>query len=45
MCNKAVLENGGILELVHDNYKNKKNWNQAIDDYVDGIQYASGRML
>ena len=25
MCNKAVLENGGTLELVHDNYKNKKN--------------------
>ena len=40
MCEKYVLENCGTLTFVLDNYKNKKMCNQAVDNYVDALEYV-----
>ena len=33
MCNKAVLENGGILKSVPGSYKNQEMCNKTVDNY------------
>ena len=40
MCGKTVLENGRTLKFVPNNYKNQKLCNQAIDNYVDALEYV-----
>ena len=40
MCDKAVVENGGTLQFVPDNYKNKKMCNQAVDNDVYALKYV-----
>ena len=37
MCNKAILENGGALKPVSDNYRNHEMCNKAVDNYPDAI--------
>ena len=32
MCDKAILENGGILRSVHDCYKNQEMCNKLLDN-------------
>ena len=36
----AVVKNGGTLKFVSGNYKNKTMCNQAVDNYVDVIEYV-----
>ena len=38
MCDKAVVEKGGTLKFVSDNYKNQTMCNQAVDNYVDALE-------
>ena len=40
ICDKAVVKNGGTLKFVSGNYKNKTMCNQAVDNYVDVIEYV-----
>ena len=42
MCDIGVVENGGTLKFVPDNYKNKKtcNQNDCQDDYADALEYV-----
>ena len=37
----AVVENGGTLKFVCDNYKYQKLCNQAVEKYVDALKYAA----
>ena len=41
MCDKAVLENGGMLKSVPDCYKNAKMCNKAIDNCTYALQFVS----
>ena len=41
MYNKAVVENDGTLQVVLGNYKNQKMCYQAVDNYVDALEYVS----
>ena len=41
MCNEAVVENDGTLKFVSDNYRNQKSGNQAVDNYVEPLEYVS----
>ena len=40
MCDKAVLENGGMLKTVPDCYKNKKIRNKAVDNYARALEFV-----
>ena len=33
MCDKVILENGGILMFIPDCYKNQRMYNKAVDTY------------
>ena len=32
MCDKAILENDGIIKSVSDCYRNQQLWNKAVDN-------------
>ena len=34
MCNRAILENGGMLESVPNQYKTQEMCNKAVDNYA-----------
>ena len=40
MCDKTVVKTGGTLKFVPGKYKNKKMCNQAVENYVDAIEYV-----
>ena len=37
MCDKAILENGGMLESVLDWYKTQEMCDKADDNYIDAL--------
>ena len=41
MCNGDVVENDGTLKFISDNYRNQKLHNQAVDNYVEPLEYVS----
>ena len=41
MCNKAILENGGILNSVRNCSKNKEMCNKAVDNYPHALEFVS----
>ena len=38
MCDKTVLQNGGILKSVPDFYKNQEMCNKAINNYPHALE-------
>ena len=40
MCDKAILENGGSLELILDCYKNQQMCDKAVDDYPYPLKFV-----
>ena len=38
MCDKTVLQNGGILKSVLDFYKNQEMCNKAINNYPHALE-------
>ena len=41
MCDKAILENGGMLKFVPDSYKNHKMCNKAVYNYFYALEFVS----
>ena len=39
MCDKAILENGGILKSVPDCYKNQEMSNKTLDNYPHALEF------
>ena len=37
MCDKAILENGGMLMLIPDCYKDQYLSNKAVDNHTDAL--------
>ena len=40
MCDKVILENNGTLKSVPDCYKNKKMYNQAVNNYAHALEFV-----
>ena len=40
MCDKAILENSGILKSVRDCYKNQKMCDKAVDNYPQALYFV-----
>ena len=40
MCDKAILENGGILNSVPDCYKNQEICNKEVDNYPHVLEFV-----
>ena len=40
MCDKAILENGGILKSVPDCYKNQEVCNKVDDNYPHALEFV-----
>ena len=38
MCDKVILENGDMLKFVSHCYKNKKMYNNAVDNYAHTVE-------
>ena len=41
MCDKAILENDGMLKSVPDSYKNHRMCNKAVDNYFYVLEFVS----
>ena len=41
MCDKAILENGGMLMLIPDCYKDQYLSNKAVDNHTDTLGSGS----
>ena len=39
-CEKAILENGGILKSASDCYKNQEMCNEAVDNYPHALEFV-----
>ena len=37
MCDKVILENGGMLVFIPDCYKDQNMYNKAVDNYAHGF--------
>ena len=40
MCDKAILENSGMLKSVPDCYKNQEMCNKAVDIYPYALEFV-----
>ena len=40
MCDKAILENDGMLNCVPDCYKNQQICNKAVDNYANALKFV-----
>ena len=40
MCDKVILENGGMSTFVPDCYKNQKMCDKAVDSYPFAMQFV-----
>ena len=40
MCNKAILENGGMLESVSHRYKIQEMCDEAVDSYALALKFV-----
>ena len=40
MCDKVILENGGMIMFVCDYYKNQKMINKAVDNYALALEFV-----
>ena len=40
MCDRAILENGGMLESVPDCYKNQQICDKAVDNYPHALKFV-----
>ena len=40
MCDKGILENGGILESVPHCYKNQQMCDKAVDNYLNALKFV-----
>ena len=40
MCDKVILENGGLIKFVADCYKNEKMCNKAINNYAHTLEFV-----
>ena len=38
MCNKVIIENGGVLRFFPDCYKNRKMFDKAVDNYFYALE-------
>ena len=38
MCDKVILENGDMLKFVSHCYKNKKMYNNTVDNYAHTVE-------
>ena len=45
MCDKAILENGGMLKSVHDCYKNQKMFDKTVDNYPHTVKFFPDKTL
>ena len=41
MCDKAIVESGGMLRLVAGCYKNQKTFNKSVNNYFHALQFVS----
>ena len=40
MCDKVVLENGGTLVSVPDQYKTQEMCDKAVDNYAQALEFV-----
>ena len=40
MCNRAILENRGMLEFVSNCYKTKEMCNKAVHNYAHALEFV-----
>ena len=40
MCDKVILENGGMIMFVCDYYKNQKMINKTVDNYALALEFV-----
>ena len=43
MCNRAILENGGMLESVSNRYKTQEICNKAVHNYAHALEFVPDR--
>ena len=43
ICNRAILENGGMLESVSNGYETQEMCNKAVDNYPSIMKYIPNR--
>ena len=44
MCDKVILENGDMLKFVSHCYKNKKMYNNAVDNYAHAAEFIPDKI-
>ena len=40
MCDKIILENGGMLRFIPDCYKNQKMCDKTVDNYSHTLKFV-----
>ena len=45
MCDKAILENGKLLNSVFDCYKDQEMCNKAVDNYPDALEFVPDHVM